>query len=100
VQKAINRHQDYEMVEKLVCELRENGFKEINFDLIWGLPKQSVETIDETLEQVLKLKPERISFFSYAHLPDKIKNQRLIKDEDLLQGQEKLELFLMLRRLY
>lgn len=93
VQKAINRFQDYELVENLVQDLRANQFKEINFDLIWGLPKQSVKTIDETLEKVMKLSPERISFFSYAHLPDKIKNQRLIKDEDLLKGNEKLELF-------
>jgi oxygen-independent coproporphyrinogen-3 oxidase len=93
VQKAINRFQDYQLVEELVHNLRGNGFKEINFDLIWGLPKQSVATIDETLEKVIKLSPERISFFSYAHLPEKIKNQRLIKDEDLLQGNEKLELF-------
>lgn len=93
VQKAINRFQDYELVEKLVNNLRANDFKEINLDLIWGLPKQSVKTIDETLEKVMKLNPERISFFSYAHLPEKIKNQRLIKDEDLLQGNEKLELF-------
>jgi oxygen-independent coproporphyrinogen-3 oxidase len=93
VQAAINRHQDFEMVKQLVAELREQGFKELNFDLIWGLPKQSVDTIAKTLEYVLELKPERISFFSYAHLPEKIKNQRLIKDEDLLQGNEKLDLF-------
>lgn len=93
VQDAINRKQSFDLVKEKVSLLRENGFEEINFDLIWGLPYQTAATINKTFEKVVQLKPERISFFSYAHLPDKIKNQRLIEEDKILQGNAKLELF-------
>lgn len=93
VQKAINREQSYELVKEKVDLIRKYGFDEVNFDLIWGLPKQSVKSVQDTFEKVNTLKPDRISFFSYAHLPERIKNQRLIKDSDILQGEAKLALF-------
>jgi len=93
VQEAINRIQSFELVSALVEKLRANMFNEINFDLIWGLPKQTKKTVTESFKKVLKLRPQRISYYSYAHLPDRIKNQRLIKEQDILMGKEKGELF-------
>ena len=78
VQKTINRDQSPQMVEGLVEKIREKGFASLNFDLIYGLPKQTLDSITKTFEIVNKMKPDLIAFYSYAHLPDKIKNQRLI----------------------
>ena len=83
VQMAINRMQPFEMVEVLMQELRAREFESINFDVIYGLPKQTPETIEETFRLVRKLRPDLIAFYSYAHLPDRLKNQHLIKNEDL-----------------
>lgn len=93
VQKAINRTQSFEMVDALVNKLRANNVDSINFDLIWGLPKQSAETIKMTIDKVKNLSPDLVSFYSYAHLPDKIPNQKLIKGEDLLYGEAKRNLY-------
>lgn len=93
VQDAINRKQSFELVKEKIELLRNYGFKEINLDLIWGLPYQTPHTIKKSFEKVLELKPERISFFSYAHLPEKIKNQKLIDGDKILQGKAKFDLF-------
>ncbi|MDX1921270.1 MAG: oxygen-independent coproporphyrinogen III oxidase [Candidatus Caenarcaniphilales bacterium] len=69
VQEAVNRIQSYEMVEALVNHCRELGYESINFDLIYGLPLQTVESFKETLDKVIKLSPDRIALFNYAHLP-------------------------------
>lgn len=89
VQKAINRDQSFELVEKLVHELRIRDFESINFDVIYGLPKQTKETITETFRLIRKLKPDLIAYYSYAHLPDRLKNQRLINPADLPEASEK-----------
>ena len=94
VQRSINRMQSPELVSKLVQQLRDLKFDSINFDLIYGLPNQTVETIKETFEIVKSLKPDLIAFYSYAHLPDKIKNQKLIKEEELPSPEVKRELYL------
>lgn len=83
VQSAINRHQPVAMVEGLVEKIRLRGLSSINFDLVYGLPKQTVETVSRTIEVVAGIKPDAIAFYGYAHLPEKIKNQRLIKNGDL-----------------
>ncbi|MEX1098819.1 MAG: oxygen-independent coproporphyrinogen III oxidase, partial [Bacteriovoracaceae bacterium] len=93
VQKAINRIQDFEMVEKVCAEARAAGFKHVNFDLIWGLPKQSPQTIARTVGLSDKLAPEQISFYSYAHLPSRFKHQNLIKASDILEGEDKRKLY-------
>lgn len=89
VQKAINRAQSFELVEKLVHELRLRDFESINFDVIYGLPKQTSETITETFRLIRKLKPDLIAYYSYAHLPERLKNQRLINPADLPEASEK-----------
>ncbi len=89
VQETINRPQSFELVENLVKELRIRDFESINFDVIYGLPKQTNETITETFRLIKKLRPDLIAYYSYAHLPEKIKNQRLINPADLPTASEK-----------
>jgi oxygen-independent coproporphyrinogen-3 oxidase len=69
VQLTINRIQPYEVVQKVTLEARSIGFTSINFDLIFGLPYQTLESIDETITKVNQLRPNRIAFYSYAHIP-------------------------------
>lgn len=95
VQEAIHRVQPVEMVATLVDDARKLGIRSINFDLIYGLPYQSIEGFKKTLEQVIQLSPERISLFNYAHLPDRFRAQRRISDESLPISSMKLELLRM-----
>ena len=85
VQAAIGRVQPLEVVERAVQRLRAAGLGSINFDLIYGLPHQTVESIRATCAAVVAMRPERVAFFGYAHLPHRKANQRLI-DEATLPG--------------
>jgi oxygen-independent coproporphyrinogen-3 oxidase len=85
VQKAINRIQSEETTALAVCRLRENGVERINFDLIYGLPHQTVESCVDTVLASLEMRPDRFSVFGYAHIPSFKKHQRLI-DETVLPG--------------
>jgi oxygen-independent coproporphyrinogen III oxidase len=93
VQKAINREQSPEMVKLLVEKIRQNHFSSMNFDLIYGLPKQSLDSISDTIKIVSALRPDLIAFYSYAHLPERIKNQRLIVESELPTPELKRELY-------
>jgi oxygen-independent coproporphyrinogen-3 oxidase len=73
-----------------MAEGRALGYHSINIDLIYGLPKQSVETMRATLATVLKWRPDRIALYSYAHLPERFMPQRRIDSEDLPMAAEKL----------
>ena len=95
VQEAIHRVQPVKMVADLVKDARELDIKSINFDLIYGLPYQSIEGFRETLAQVIELSPERISLFNYAHLPDRFRAQRRISDDSLPVSSMKLDLLKM-----
>nr|WP_315476445.1 oxygen-independent coproporphyrinogen III oxidase [uncultured Undibacterium sp.] len=100
VQIAVHRIQPYDMVEKCITQSREVGFQSINFDLIYGLPKQSLESFSRTLDQVIALSPARIALYNYAHLPTRFKPQRRINEADLPSAEQRLQIFLMsLRRL-
>lgn len=100
VQAAVHRIQPYEMVEKCINESRAAGFQSINFDLIYGLPKQNLESFSRTLDQVIALSPARIALYNYAHLPTRFKPQRRINEVDLPTAEQRLQIFLMsLRRL-
>lgn len=83
VQEAIGRIQPLADIEKSVSALRLRGIDSINFDLMYGLPKQSLQNLDDTLAQAIRLKPSRISLFGYAHMPDMIPRQRRIDGENL-----------------
>jgi len=93
VQKAINRVQSFEQTKAVIGMSRENGFKSISIDLIYGLPRQSKDTFKVTLESVKELLPDRISLFNYAHLPQLFKPQRRIDIEELPSPSEKLDIF-------
>ncbi|MGH1378744.1 MAG: oxygen-independent coproporphyrinogen III oxidase [Alphaproteobacteria bacterium] len=89
VQVAINRVQPFEMVENCVKELRENGINQINFDLIIGLPKQTVETVRNTAESAASLLPDRLAVFPYAHVPWMKKHQKLLDKYVMADGYER-----------
>lgn len=93
VQKQINRIQPYSLVEDVVNLLREYDFNSINFDLIFGLPGQTISSIQDTVNKVSSLNPDLLAFYSYAHLPERIPNQKLIKSDLLPTGREKRELY-------
>jgi len=94
VQRIINRIQPLENVKNATDIAREIGFESVNYDLIYGLPKQSLQSIARTFEQVLELKPDRIAFYSYAHVPWASRGQRLFDENDLPSPEEKLQLYL------
>jgi oxygen-independent coproporphyrinogen-3 oxidase len=93
VQFTINRRQEVEDVHRVMREARAIGYTSINFDLIYGLPKQSLKTVTETIKESLLLNPDRISFYSYAHVPWIKPGQRHYTEIDLPKGEEKLALY-------
>ena len=92
VQKSVNRMQSVEQVCKLVSDAKENYFRSVSFDLIYGLPHQTVQSFDRTLDLVLAIRPERLAIYNYAHLPARFKGQRMINDADIPSPQTKLEI--------
>lgn len=85
VQVAINRVQPYEETRDVVVQLREQGVRSLNLDLIYGLPHQTVDGIRDTITRCAALRPDRIALFGYAHVPWMKTHQRLI-DETVLPG--------------
>ena len=90
VQKAVHRIQPAEQVFALVEASRRLGFESVNIDLIYGLPLQTPESFDRTLEQVKRLRPDRIALYAYAHLPERFKPQRRIHAQELPAGAAKV----------
>ncbi|MGM0535417.1 MAG: oxygen-independent coproporphyrinogen III oxidase [Pseudomonadota bacterium] len=100
VQEAVNRIQSEAQVVELVAAAREAGFQSVSVDLIYGLPLQTVASFDATLDKIIALRPDRIAAYSYAHLPELFKAQRLIRPEDMPPPERKVELLeLTIRRL-
>ncbi|MER9045453.1 radical SAM protein, partial [Mesorhizobium sp. M0817] len=83
VQKAINRIQSEAQTSAAVEVLRRHGVSRINFDLIYGLPHQTVESCVETVRAAVAMRPDRLALFGYSHIPSQVKNQRLIEAEFL-----------------
>ena len=94
VQQAVNRIQPLAMVERALKASRDAGFESINVDLIYGLPRQSVASFDRTLDEVVRLAPERIALYNYAHLPSRFKAQRLIDASELPLAEDRLRIFM------
>ena len=92
VQKAIHRIQPNEMNIQTMNWLRENGFESVNIDLIYGLPGQTVQSFQKTLETVLALNPDRFAIFNYAHVPWMKPAQRMLEKAGLPTAQEKIEM--------
>ena len=92
VQKAVNRIQSEEVTRRVTEEAREAGFRSVNFDLIYGLPKQTLDSFNRTLDRVLELNPDRVALYSYAHLPKLFMPQRRIAEADLPTPEAKLQI--------
>jgi oxygen-independent coproporphyrinogen-3 oxidase len=90
VQAAVNRTETYEQVQAAVGWLRAAGVRSINFDLMYGLPKQTSESLAHTIGQALTLKPDRVALFGYAHVPWMKAHQQLINEADLPDAHERL----------
>jgi len=91
VQRAINRIQPFEMVEETVDALRAAGINAINFDLIYGLPHQTLADIERSVDLAVALEPDRLSVFGYAHVPWMKTHQKMIPDETLPGTEERYE---------
>ncbi|MFZ2554155.1 oxygen-independent coproporphyrinogen III oxidase [Psychrobacter urativorans] len=92
VQIAVNRVHSAEMIANILAEARALGFHSINIDLIYGLPHQTPATLDKTVQRIIEMSPDRLSVFNYAHLPERFKAQRQIKDEDLPSASAKIDM--------
>lgn len=94
VQKAINRFQTPGDVGRVTVQARELGYRSVNYDLVYGLPFQTLASVLEAVEEVIRLNPDRIAFYSYAHVPWKHKGQRAYDERHLPDAELKLELFM------
>lgn len=92
VQELIGRHQTVAQTEDTLATCRRLGFGSVNFDLVYGLPGQTVATWDFTLDQVLRLRPDRLAIYSYAHVPWLHSHQKRMPVERMPQPATKLEL--------
>ena len=92
VQQAVNRIQSVEQTLRVIEDCRREGFRSVNVDLIYGLPKQTPEGFARTLDTVLAVRPDRLAIYGYAHLPDLFKAQRQIEAADLPSPEAKLAL--------
>lgn len=93
VLKIINRRQTIEQVRLVTEWARLVGYTSVNMDIIYGLPKQTEQHIKDTVNEIIDLKPDRLAFYSYAHVPWKSAGQRAYSEEDLPQGVEKSSLY-------
>ena len=93
VLRTINRKQSYDLVKQLTNRARQIGYTSINYDLLYGLPKQTFSGLKPTMQKVIKLQPDRIAFYGYAHVPWIKHSQRKFTENDLPQGKNKFNLF-------
>ncbi|MDX8400617.1 MAG: oxygen-independent coproporphyrinogen III oxidase [Gallionellaceae bacterium] len=95
VQSAVNRIQSEEETLRIINAARANGFKSVSIDLIYGLPKQTIDGVRTTLDKVIASNPDRLSIYNYAHMPTIFKPQRRINENDLPAAQVKLDILSM-----
>lgn len=95
VQRAVNRIQPEDMTLEVIRAAREATFRSISIDLIYGLPKQNLQTMAQTLSKVIAANPDRIAVYHYAHLPHLFKPQRRIHEADLPSSDVKLDMLAM-----
>ena len=93
VLESVNRAQPYELSQKAVALFQSHGIHKFNFDLLYGLPHQTVANMEQTIEKALSLDPDRISLFGYAHVPWMKKHMRLIDENALPDNQARYDLF-------
>ncbi len=92
VQEAVNRVQSVEDVQILVDAARASSFRSVSFDLIYGLPHQSTDSFERTLDQVIAMRPDRLAVYNYAHLPERFKGQRMIDSAAIPSPDTKLRI--------
>jgi oxygen-independent coproporphyrinogen-3 oxidase len=90
VQELVHRIQPYEFVERTCNDLRAHGISAINFDLMYGLPLQTVASVEETVRLVCGLRPSRVALFSYAHVPQMKKHQRVLEGSGIPDAYDRL----------
>lgn len=93
VQDTINRYQTFKEVKQVMDDARDIGYTSINVDLVYGLPYQTIESIKDTITKIISLKPERIAFYSYAHVPWLKPGQRKYTEKDLPVDKYKRSLY-------
>jgi oxygen-independent coproporphyrinogen-3 oxidase len=94
VQHAIHRVQPFEQTQKVTEKLREHGITDINFDLIYGLPRQTVDTFRQTIADVSALDPNRLAVYSYAHMPGIMPAQKLLNEAEFPSSENKLKMLM------
>lgn len=92
VQRAVNRIQSEEETLGIIKAARANGFKSVSIDLIYGLPKQTLDGFARTLDRIIAANPDRLSIYNYAHMPTIFKPQRRIHEDELPSPQVKLDI--------
>ena len=92
VQKAVNRIQDEEKTLRLIDDARKSGFNSVSVDLIYGLPLQTAESFERTIDSVLTSRPDRLSVYNYAHLPHLFRAQRMISSEQVPAPEVRLQI--------
>ena len=97
VQRIVNRNQPYEVTRTCTDAARELGYTSVNYDLIYGLPKQTIERFSESVEKTIELRPDRIALYSFALVPWIKPAQRSYTDEDIPKAAEKRALYEMAR---
>lgn len=93
VQEVINRKQTFEQVQTVTAQANAIGYNSINYDVLYGLPLQTLENISDTMQKVIELKPDRIAFYSYAHVPWIKPGQRKFTELDLPDDAAKRALY-------
>jgi len=95
VQRAVNRIQSEQETMAVLDAAKQNGFRSVSIDLIYGLPFQTAESFVRTLDRIIEVGPDRLSVFNYAHLPERFKPQRRINEKELPSPQQKLDILKM-----
>ncbi len=94
VQQHVHRIQPFEMVREVTEAIRAEGLGKVNYDLIYGMPYQTGETVRDMVMRTIELRPDRVAFYHYAQIPEKIATQRGMDYKRLPTSEEKLEMFL------
>ncbi len=100
VQAAVRREYSFPEITSFDARARARGFTSVNIDLIYGLPRQTRESWQETVEAVASLRPDRLACFGYAHLPSRIKHQQAIKEDELPSTRDRLGMLLDAHRIF
>lgn len=100
VQRLVNREQPYGIVRSVTTMAREQGFKSVNYDLIYGLPRQTADSFQKTVQQTIELRPDRLALYSFALVPWIKPAQRSYRDEDLPQAGAKRGLYQLAREMF